>query len=81
MKRIKEIIENYGLRINNNIINLGYQNGWGKGMYEVYDVLKGFYIPGTKNSETVGRCETEYTFRVTDGFDFYTVVSKVDSGD
>jgi hypothetical protein len=78
---IKQIIENYGLKVNNNIIDLGWVNGWGKGTQEVYKELKKYLVEDTHRSITIGRCVTEYKFKSTDGFDFYTVVYKVDSGD
>ena len=83
MSKIKEIIEQNKLNVKDNIINFGYQNGliYNKRLWDVFKSLNELAIKDTHTSETVGRCETEYRFQITDGFETYTVVSKVDSGD
>jgi hypothetical protein len=81
--KISEIITNGKLNVKDNVINLGYENGWyySEKMVEAYNNLEQLKIEGSNTSRTIGRCETEYTFQVTDGDETYTVISKVDSGD
>ena len=81
---IKDILEQIPfIKVEGNIINLGYKNSW---MYNA-DIVKAvtalnqYVIPGSQSSETIANCVTEYRFVVDDGSERYIVVSKVDSGD
>jgi hypothetical protein len=81
---IRELVESTGLTVREgNIINLGYANGWyySEKITKLYSTLTQHKVEGSNTSKTVGRCETEYTFKVQDGSEIYTVVSRVDSGD
>lgn len=78
---ISELTNYWGLKVDNQFINLGYENGWNTKMHEIYSTLRSFMIPDSQQSENLGNCVTEYRFTVDDGTDRYIVVSKVDSSD
>jgi hypothetical protein len=81
---IRDIVEQAGFTIKEgNVINFGYQNGWAfsEKIANAYNKLKEYTVEGSLESETVGRCVTEYRRKLNDGTGTYTLISKVDSGD
>lgn len=78
---IREIIENYGLDVNNkNNIDLGYANDWGLGMNDVFVQLRKYRFPGHYyDSKHQSIILTEYVFEIMDPVtkELFTVTYKI----
>jgi hypothetical protein len=74
----------YEVAINsNNVIDLGYKNGWDKVTKTFFDSIQMYKIPESSTSKTIGNSVTEYSAEYQDDItdEIYIVISKVDSGD
>jgi len=79
---IKDIIENSGfIRIKENVIDLGYANGWGIKTRDVFNELIQYTVLDSLNSTNLGRCVNEYSRVIEDDNGRYVLVYRVDSGD
>lgn len=78
---IKEIIENYGLDVNNkNNIDLGFANDWGLGMNDVFVLLRKHRFPGHYyDSKPHNPFLVEYVFEIMDPItkELFTVTYKI----
>jgi hypothetical protein len=80
---IHAIAKQYNVEIkSNNVIDLGYENGWTDRIKEFYNSIQMFMIPNSESSRSLGRCNTEYSAEYIDNIsdEVFTVISRVDSG-
>jgi hypothetical protein len=73
----------YEVAINsNNVIDLGYKNGWDKLTKLFFDSIQMYKIPESSTSKTVNSV-TEYSAEYQDDItdEIFTVTFRVDSGD
>ena len=79
---IKDIIKNSEfVKVNGNVIDLDYANGWSTKTREIYNELKQYTVLDSGNSINLGRCINEYTCIIDDGTERFLLAYKVDSGD
>jgi len=79
--KIREILEQHGIPVNNQVINMGIMNGWNKNYFEAHRKFRDFYIPGTINNKELGRCYSKTSIHITDGLETFLYVYNVDSSD
>jgi len=77
---IKEIIEKYGRTHKDNVVYLGYENGWGEKTYDLFKELEAFEVKGTyyRNGEASSQ---SLGFTASDGQETYVITWSLDSGD
>jgi hypothetical protein len=77
---VPELVEKYGHRINGDLINLGWENGWGKDTIDLHRQLKERMDEGSYTRKGPASWQ-EFEFTVTEsGFTYYVQYS-LDSGD
>lgn len=81
VKSVKQLVDDYGSRIKEgNIIDLGWQNGWGKNEIDLHRQLFDRQEPGMYERSGEASDQT-FRFTVIENGIRYTVVYKLDSGD
>jgi hypothetical protein len=81
---IHAIAMQYDIQIkSNNVIDLGYENGWSNRIVEFYKSIQMYMIPNTSTKRVLGSCDNEYSAEYHDDIsgEVFTVISRVDSGD
>lgn len=78
---VPDLVEKYGHKIKNgNVIDLGWQNGWGKDTIDLHRQLFDRQEPGTYTRSGSASNQT-FGFTVVENGENYNVVYKLDSGD
>ena len=81
---IHAIAKQYDIQIkSNNVIDLGYQNGWSNMTNQFYKSIQMYRIPNTLTKRVLGSCNYEYSAEYHDDIssEVFTVISRIDSGD
>jgi hypothetical protein len=79
----KDILEQIKEKVNSNVIDFEYKNGWDQNTLNLFKELKKHSIEGTYSVKTLGNCLYEFTEKIKDPKtgEIYTVIHKLDSGD
>lgn len=81
MEKIKELVERHGRKIkDNNVIDLGWQNGWSDNTYRLHRELLSQSVEGSYTRSGVASWQT-FKYAIKEGEITYTVTYTLDSGD
>jgi hypothetical protein len=80
IRPIGVILEKYGIEAQNNIIDLGWENGWGQKTLNLKEELRRFWIEGTYNRSGSASWQ-KMTVRLKSEDEEYEMRWNLDSGD
>jgi hypothetical protein len=77
---IKELLEKHGHKNVNNVIDLGFINGWNKNINDLHKSLRPFWIEETYTKQGPASWQ-QFSVQLKDEEQEYELVWELDSGD